>query len=127
MSERIKGFIERIERLDSEIADLNSDKAEVFKEARSDGWDVPAMRAVIAKRRKMARDPNAYAEQQQIIALYEAAVETGTVVATRARAQGVAPEPPAKAHLVVVEEAPSEPAPQLTGDFPDMPPFLARQ
>lgn len=82
---RLRSFVSRIERLDDEIADLNSDKSEVYKEAKGEGFDVPAMRELIAKRRKMAKDPAKFEEHREILEMYEAAMASGTRVATRAR------------------------------------------
>ena len=37
---RVRSFIDRIERLESEIQDLNDGKKEVFSEAKGEGFDV---------------------------------------------------------------------------------------
>lgn len=50
--QRLKLFIERVERLEQEIKDLNSDKSDVFQEAKSTGFDTATMKRII-KLRKM--------------------------------------------------------------------------
>ena len=37
---KIRAFVERIENIDAEIAELNEQKKEVFAEAKNDGFDV---------------------------------------------------------------------------------------
>jgi uncharacterized protein (UPF0335 family) len=50
--QRLKLYIERAERLDEEIKGLNSDKSDLFKEMKSDGFDTPTIKRII-KLRKM--------------------------------------------------------------------------
>ena len=50
--QKLRAFIERIERLEEEKAALANDIRDVFAEAKSDGFDVKAIRAVL-KIRKM--------------------------------------------------------------------------
>lgn len=69
--ERLASFISRIETLESEIADLNGDKSDVFKEAKGEGFDVAAMREVLKRRRKHAKSPGEYDEFVAIVELYE--------------------------------------------------------
>ncbi|KAB0682555.1 DUF2312 domain-containing protein [Aureimonas leprariae] len=52
---RIRSFIERIEQLDQEIADLNEGKKEVFAEAKGEGFDVKILKEII-KLRKQDQD-----------------------------------------------------------------------
>jgi len=60
-SGKLNQFIERIERLESEKADLSADIREVFAEAKGQGFDVKVMRQVL-KLRKM--DPADRAETE---------------------------------------------------------------
>ena len=53
--ERLKSFIERIERLEEEKKALAEDIKEVFAEAKGVGFDVKTMRQII-KIRKMDQD-----------------------------------------------------------------------
>jgi uncharacterized protein (UPF0335 family) len=48
---QLRAFVERIERLEAEIKELNADKSEVYKELRGVGFDVKAVRQCVAKRR----------------------------------------------------------------------------
>lgn len=80
-ADRLKSFVERVERLEAEIKGLNEDKSEVYKEAKSTGFDVKTIKAVVSKRRK---DPADRDEQDALFELYWEALENaGTRVATR--------------------------------------------
>lgn len=52
--EKFKQIIERIERLEEEKKEIGRDINEIYAEAKGQGYDVKAMRAVI-KLRKMSR------------------------------------------------------------------------
>jgi uncharacterized protein (UPF0335 family) len=65
--QRLKLFIERAERLDAEIRDLNEDKSEVFKEAKNDGFDTKAIKQII-KLRKMK--PHERQTQEAVLQTY---------------------------------------------------------
>lgn len=69
--DRLKSFIERIERLDDEKAALAADIREVFAEAKSTGFDVKTMR-VILKLRKLDRQVRQ--EQAHLLELYSRAI-----------------------------------------------------
>jgi uncharacterized protein (UPF0335 family) len=51
----LKSLVERVERLEAEITELNADKSEVYKEVKSNGLDVKIFRKVIAHERR--KDP----------------------------------------------------------------------
>lgn len=70
-ADRLRSFVERIERLDEEIGALNSDKSEVYKEAKGDGFDPKIMRQVI-RLRKMDGDDRQEAET--LLDLYKQAL-----------------------------------------------------
>ena len=80
----LRSFVERIQRLEGEIADINSDKRDVYTEAKSKGFDVAALKAVVAYLRK---DREKAEEQRTVFDLYLAQVvaPVGTGNATRAR------------------------------------------
>lgn len=94
--ELLLSFAQRIGRLEDEIKDLNADKSDVYKEAKGLGLDVKALRAVIARRRKVSDNPDAVAEHEALVDLYESAIseaEARAAVPHRARtheSQGVA-------------------------------------
>jgi len=102
---QLKSFVERIERVETEISDLNGDKRDIYAEAKAMGYDVKVLKQVVGLRRK---DLPAVQEQNAILALY--LQELGMFDL----AQGVentTPEsaPPARARARVREErAPTE-------------------
>ncbi|PSH61720.1 hypothetical protein CU102_26420 [Phyllobacterium brassicacearum] len=49
---KLQRLVDKIERLDETIKEHNAEKSEVYKDAKSDGYDVKALRKVIAIRRK---------------------------------------------------------------------------
>lgn len=105
--QRLRSFVDRIERLDEEIKDLNGDKSDVFKEAKATGFDVKALRQVIKLRRMDASDR---AELEDLVSVYMGALEeTGTSLATRARTEQ-APHDPKTGEIIATESA-TGPAP----------------
>lgn len=69
--ERLKSFIERIERLEEEKAALAADVREVYAEAKSTGFDVPTMREIV-KLRKVPREERQ--EKEHLLDLYQRAL-----------------------------------------------------
>lgn len=69
---RLIGFVERIERIEEEMAGLKSDRSDIYAEVKSAGYDVPVVRAIIRRRRldRMTRE-----EMDDLIATYERAIE----------------------------------------------------
>jgi uncharacterized protein (UPF0335 family) len=84
----LKSFVSRIENVETEIKELNSDKSDIYSEAKANGFDVRALKAVVARRRK---DPNEVAEHDALVDLYLSTLngksETGTLYATRVHAR----------------------------------------
>jgi uncharacterized protein (UPF0335 family) len=68
---QLRAFIERIERLEAEVKDLNADKSDIYKEAKASGFDVKAMRVIVAERRQ---DPDKLQELDAMIDLYRGAL-----------------------------------------------------
>lgn len=64
---QLRSLVERIERLDADIKDLNTDKSEVFKEAKSAGYDTNIIRKIVKAR---AMDDNKRKEEAAILDLY---------------------------------------------------------
>jgi uncharacterized protein (UPF0335 family) len=50
--EQLRSIVERIERLETEIKGLQSDRSDIYKEAGSNGFDVPALKAIVRARRE---------------------------------------------------------------------------
>lgn len=69
--ERLRAFIERIERLEEEKAALAADVREVYAEAKATGFDVKTMRQLI-RLRKMDRSDRQ--EQEHLLDLYKRAI-----------------------------------------------------
>lgn len=68
---QLRAFIERIERLEEEKAAVADQVREVFAEAKGDGYDARAMRALIRERRLT---PDELAERAAILDLYRDAL-----------------------------------------------------
>jgi uncharacterized protein (UPF0335 family) len=51
-ADQLKAFIERIERLEEEKASLAGDIREIYAEAKGNGFDIKAMRKIVALRKK---------------------------------------------------------------------------
>lgn len=68
---QLRSIVQRIEQLESEKADLQEDIADIYKEAKGNGFHVPAIRQVIAERKK---DAEKRAEQLSMFDLYWSAV-----------------------------------------------------
>lgn len=70
-ADRLKSFIERIEKLAEEKAAISGDIRDVYSEAKGVGYDVKAMRAVLAMRKKDAASRD---EEEQILDVYKHAL-----------------------------------------------------
>ena len=70
-ADELRAFIERIEQLDAEKADLAEQAKEVMAEAKGRGYDTKVIRKVIALRK---RKPDEIAEEEAIIEMYKAAL-----------------------------------------------------
>jgi uncharacterized protein (UPF0335 family) len=69
--QRLKAFIERIERLEEEKAGLAEDVKDIFAEAKGVGFDVKIMRKVI-RLRKMETEKRR--EEEELLELYKSAI-----------------------------------------------------
>jgi uncharacterized protein (UPF0335 family) len=69
--DHLKAYVERIERLNEEIKALNQDKAEVFAEAKGNGFDVKTMKALVRRRQMTGMELQ---EADALLDLYERAV-----------------------------------------------------
>ena len=82
----VRNYVAEIERIESEIAEFNSDKSEIYKSAKDAAVDVKALRDVIAYRRKRAKHGVSKLEaEDEKFAEYLGLIEGGTLDATRAR------------------------------------------
>lgn len=71
VAEQLRGFIERIERLEEEKANIATDIKDVYSEAKSMGYDPAIIRKVVSLRRK---EPHELEEEEQLLTLYRMAV-----------------------------------------------------
>jgi uncharacterized protein (UPF0335 family) len=69
--DRLKSFIERIERLEEERKALGADIKEVYAEAKGNGFDTKIMRQVIRLRRM---DKDDLDEQETLLDVYRRAL-----------------------------------------------------
>lgn len=81
-ADELRQFIERIERMNEEKLAINADISEIYKEAKSRGYDAKVMKAIVSER---AKDASAVAEFKTIYELYIDAL--GMESATRAGAR----------------------------------------
>jgi uncharacterized protein (UPF0335 family) len=70
-ADRLRSFIERIERLEEEKAALSADVREVYAEAKSVGFDVKVMRQVVRLRKMESADRR---ELEELLDLYMGAL-----------------------------------------------------
>jgi uncharacterized protein (UPF0335 family) len=72
-AEKLKSFVERIERLEAEKTELAGDIREVYAEAKGNGFDTKIMRQVIRLRRMDTADRR---EQDELLEIYRRALDT---------------------------------------------------
>ena len=66
-ADQLRSFIERIERLEEEKANIANDIREVFSEAKGQGYDAKTMRQVLKIRKMEAADRD---EQEHLLDTY---------------------------------------------------------
>jgi uncharacterized protein (UPF0335 family) len=69
--ERLRSFVQRIERLEEDRAALAQDLREVYAEAKGEGFDTKVLRKLIGLRR---RDPRQRREEDELLELYLSAL-----------------------------------------------------
>ena len=65
--ERLRSFVDRIERLEEERAALSADIREVYSEAKGEGFDTKTMRQVVRLRKLDKAD---FQEREAMLDLY---------------------------------------------------------
>jgi uncharacterized protein (UPF0335 family) len=68
---QLKSIVERIEAVETEMKDRMEDRKEIYLEAKSNGYDVPALKAIVARRRK---DQEKLAAHESIVETYQTAL-----------------------------------------------------
>jgi uncharacterized protein (UPF0335 family) len=69
---RIRSFVERIEHIEAEIAELNEGKKEVFAEAKGEGFDIKIIKEIIKLRKQ---DESERDEHETLLDLYMKAMD----------------------------------------------------
>lgn len=70
-ADRLRTFIQRIERLEEEETALKQDKKEVYAEAKGEGYDAKIIRKIVAIRK---RDKSEVQEEDALLDLYMTAL-----------------------------------------------------
>ena len=81
--DRLRAFVERIERLEEDIKGLNEDKKDVFAEAKGEGFDVKILKEVIRLRKQ---DKEERDEHESLLDLYMHAIGSASAPMVEAAA-----------------------------------------
>ena len=73
-ADRLRSFVERIERLEEERTALGPDIREVYSEAKSVGFDTKILRQVVRLRKMDNADRQ---EQEELLTIYKEALGLG--------------------------------------------------
>jgi uncharacterized protein (UPF0335 family) len=71
--DRLRSFVERIERLEEEIKALSDDKKDIYVEAKGEGFDVKILREVVRLRKQDEKERD---EHDSLLDVYMHALET---------------------------------------------------
>ena len=71
--DRLRSFVERIERLEEEIKALTDDKKDIYAEAKGEGFDVKILREVVRLRKQDEKERD---ERDSLLDVYMHALET---------------------------------------------------
>ena len=99
--DRLRSLIERIERLEEEKKGIQSDIRDIFVEAKNDGFDIKAMRAILKLRALNAADRDA---QELILETYRKALDLQGVkmIKTQAGSVKIYPNLTAKCYMLEI-------------------------
>jgi uncharacterized protein (UPF0335 family) len=70
-SVELQRYVQRIENVHAEIADLNADRRAIFKEVKAAGYDAATVRTIIKRR---ATEPDKRQLMDELLDLYAAAL-----------------------------------------------------
>lgn len=70
-NDQLRSIVERIENVDGQIEELRSDKSDIFSEAKGNGYDVKALRAILRLRKQT---PDDRAAQEAVLEAYKQAL-----------------------------------------------------
>jgi uncharacterized protein (UPF0335 family) len=68
---QLKSIIDRVETLQDEESSIRDDKKEIYAEAKANGFDVKALKAIIALRKKTSEERQ---EEEAMLDLYMSAL-----------------------------------------------------
>ena len=69
---RIRSFVERIEHVEAEIAELSEGKKEIFAEAKGEGFDIKIIKEIVKLRKQ---DANERDEHETLLDVYMRAMD----------------------------------------------------
>jgi uncharacterized protein (UPF0335 family) len=67
--DRLRSFVERIERIDEDLKAMNDEKKDVFAEAKAEGFDVKILKEVIRLRKQDQKSAKFRRRQPQMALL----------------------------------------------------------
>lgn len=70
--EQLKSIVERVEKLNEDMAAIKADIKEVYKDAKGEGFDVKTLKDIIKMRKK---DKDELAEVDELVKLYRSALD----------------------------------------------------
>lgn len=70
-ADQLRSVVERVERLEEEKSNIQSDIKDVYAEAKSSGFDTKIIRQIIRLRKK---EPHERQEEEELLDLYRAAI-----------------------------------------------------
>jgi uncharacterized protein (UPF0335 family) len=70
-ADRLRSFLERVERLEEEKAGLTADIREIYAEAKGSGFDTKVMRQIVRLRKMDSADRQ---EQEALLEVYRRAI-----------------------------------------------------
>jgi uncharacterized protein (UPF0335 family) len=73
-NEQLRSIVERIENLETAIRDSQADRSDIYKEAGGNGYDVPALKAIVRARRETAEQRSKREAKESMIEVYEGAL-----------------------------------------------------
>lgn len=69
---QIRSFVERVEQIEAEIAELSEAKKEIFAEAKGEGFDIKVLKEIVKLRKQ---DQDERDEHETILDLYIRAMD----------------------------------------------------
>jgi uncharacterized protein (UPF0335 family) len=69
--EELRAYIDRVENINEQIADITGDRREIYKEIKSAGYDVATVRAIVKRR---AMDPEKRVTMDDLLDEYMSAL-----------------------------------------------------